>query len=440
MLKKFKLLLSVVMVMALCFGSITALAADPIDDDDDDTVVASGESLPVQAAISKVLQLPVGTNTPNATFTFNAEKISLDEDTSDEALSTMPDLLKENLTVSFTQADKDENDPINNIMYVVKETNDIFAGVTFPHAGIYVYEITEIVETNPDIDNNDPHEVLTYSEAKYTITVYVSNDASGTGTYIAGIGTRITTNDDGQPGDGSKIDTTPGGNGVDYFYSQMIFNNTYVKTNGAENPDDPDPTSEQALSVTKTVTGDYASQEQYFDFSITLEIPSLVRDVPEYYRAYIVENGAVIDPVNNADAGAIGSDAGGGYIKISTDGATAFSLKHSQKLVFVDTPVGTSYKVTEAAATNYIPSHLVTTNSVPGNNVTGTMSTALSTDTQFVGEAVNSADFTNNRESVTPTGLNLNDLPFIGLIALAIASLVVFIVVKSRKKDTADNA
>ncbi|MCL2200337.1 MAG: hypothetical protein FWB75_00090 [Oscillospiraceae bacterium] len=436
MLRKLKSLLAIVMMLILAFSSITVLAAD--DDDDDETPDVPAGVIATQAAINKTLQLPIGTEIPGATFEFLVEKISVDEVSTPEALASMPELNENNLTIAFSPADKETN-TTNNITYVVKESGDIFEGVTFPHAGIFVYEITEKKDTNPPIDSNAPHEVLTYSDAKYTITVYVGYDDGGK-TIIKGIGTRVTVADNGTPGDGSKVDPTPGGNGEDYIFSQMVFNNTFVKTNGADNKENPDPTkdSESTLSVEKLVTGDFASREQSFDFTISLEVPVLVTDVPDFYRAYIVENGTVIDPKDNVDGVAMGEDAGGKYIEISTSGETAFKLKHSQKLVFVDTPVGTGYEVTEGAATNYIPSYIVTTDNVTGSNVTGEMSTELSTGDQLVGESVNSANFTNNRESVTPTGLNLNDLPFIGLIALAIASLIVFIAVKSRKRKTVD--
>jgi len=138
--------------------------------------------------------------------------------------------------------------------------------------------------------------------------------------------------------------------------------------------------------------------------------------------------GNPINPANNAAAGLIGSDAGGSYIRISTSGSTAFSLKHGQRLVFVDTPVGTTYTVTETAATHYTTTVTVVTDNGAGVTIAG-----LTTNAQRVGETANSAAFTNTRDSVTPTGLNLDNLPFIGLILLATASLITFVVVKIRK-------
>ena len=45
----------------------------------------------------------------------------------------------------------------------------------------------------------------------------------------------------------------------------------------------------------------------------------------------------------------------------------------------------------------------------------------------------NHADYVNDRDDVTPTGLDLNDLPFIGMILLAVGAIAGYIVVKARK-------
>lgn len=428
MFRKSKAFLAIALVAVLCLvSSITALANLNAD-----YALIGTEANPVQATITKNLRMPEGTITPEVEFEFTATGISVDSLTTQEALDSMPDL--NNLTASFTTADQNLL-PVNNIISIRKETGNIFQGVRFPHAGIFVYEIRETHNTNPD---KTPHEVLMYSNAVYTLTVYVANTEDGRGTFVYGLGTVVTVTDNEGQTQGSKIDPTPGGDGVYYFFSQMVFTNDFVRTNGAVDPEIPDPVTESTLEITKEVSGDFASRDQYFNFNMTLNIPSLVRVVPPYYRAYVVENGAVIDPVNNAASELIGSDAGGDYIMVSTSIETAFHLKHGQRLVFVNTPVGTRYEVTEAATPNYIPSFIITVNNVAGSRVTGTRNTALSTtanaEPRLVGELANRAAFTNTRDLVTPTGLNLNDLPFIGLIAFALGALIIFIVVKSRKR------
>jgi len=417
MLKKSKAIVAILLVLLVCFGSVTsAFANQPI--------VAPDEDNPVTLTITKTLRLPGGTITPNATFRFTSELVSVDGNGSEGVLALYNELRLATLAVSFTTADTGSNNPDNNITSIVKQTGNIFAGVTFPHAGIYVFEIAEERNTNPAIDNNAPHEVLIYSEDVFRITVYVANTTVGTRTFVSAVGIFAAEEDeDGELVVGDKT-------------GQIAFVNDFVRTNGAEDPEDPDPVTESTLYVSKQVAGDLASRTQYFDYTMTLAIPELVRDIPDYFRAYVVEGGKVIDPVNNVNPASdlIGTDAGGSYIKIATTGETAFQLRDGQRLVFVDTPVGTRYTVREAAAANYVPSFIVTRNNVAENPVIGTMNTALFTGTQFVGELLNRTAFTNTRDFVAPTGLGMNDLPFIGLMLLALGALVAFVVVKVRRR------
>jgi len=417
--------LAMMLVFAMFFSTMVS-AAPTINEHG--AIVAPDEDSPVEISIDKILQMPIGTITPDATFTFAAEPISVDgiAYNNDEDNPNMPPLNADNMTVSFDDTDTASQPDANNIITVNKPTSNIFAGVTFPHAGIYIYEITENVLTNPILDDEDnPHDFVSYSQAVYRIVVYVSNTEGFTGTFVNAVGIFQVALDDGTEieGEGTKL-------------PQITFTNDYVRTNGAVDPEDPDPTFESTLDVSKIVTGDLANKERYFNFSLTLGIPILVEDVPAYYRAYVVEDDVVIDPVNNADAALINRLPEGSlpYIRISTTGSTAFNLKHGQKLVFVDTPVGTSYIVEETGVTNYTPSFIITTNAVPGYRIEGDAGESLSTETQFVGHLANAADFTNNRTSVVPTGININNLPFYGLIALAIGAFIGFVAIKSRKR------
>ena len=426
MLKQSKRLLVMAFILLVCLAGVTTAAATGLNPDG---AAIGTEQNPAQATITKHLRLPIGTITPNATFNFVATRVSVDG-RAPVAETDMPNLNPAALAVSFTPADTDPTDPPTSIMSIWRETGDLFYGVTFPHAGIFVYEIREAGNTNPEIDN-DPNQWLSYSDgARYTLTVYVANTADGTGTFVFAVGTLVTVPDNEGQTEDTKVDATPGGDDETYFFSQMVFTNDYVRTNTVTNPG-----ANSTLAVSKQVAGDFASREQFFDFDITLTVPSILENLPVYYRAYVVENGAVINPQHNAEAGLIGTDAGGSYIRISTSGPTAFRLRDGQRLAFVDTPVGTAYVVNEAAAINYTPSLIVTTNNIPGQNIPGTLSQGMSTGNQHVGELTNQAAFTNTRDFVTPTGLNLNNLPFYGLILLAIGALITFIVIKVRRRS-----
>ena len=429
MLKKVAIFLVIALIL---LASISPAVASNLNSEG--ALVAVDEDNPVEVTITKQLRLPVGTTVPDISFVFLAEKISVDGRTTEADLNTMPALNPAALGVNFTAADTNPNFPETipvGTASILKETGNLFEGVTFPHAGIFVYEIREVADSNAPAFP-DEHSSLYYSQATYTLTVYVANHSNG-GTYVYAVGALITTDDLGEPASG-KVDPTPGGNGEDYFFSQMMFTNDYVKTEGPVDPEKPDPVDESTLLISKTVAGDFGDQSQFFTFEMTLTAPALLRDVPAYYKAYVIEGDTVLtDLTAHAEAGIIENTGDVPYLKVSTSAATVFHLKHGQRLVFVDTPVGTNYSVEEQAATHYVPSVIVTTAGTVGTSITGSISTALSTGPQFVGEEHNSAAFTNTRDSVTPTGLNLNDIPFIVMIILAAGALTATAVIKVRK-------
>lgn len=445
MFKKSQLLLAIVLAVLLCFAGLSAALAAGLNEKGG--LEAANENDPIKAAATKILEVPVGTDVPSAVFQFAFTPIKVDDEPYDSQMPNMPSL--DDVTVNFSDS-ATAITPTGDVERYYMESGNIFSGVTkstFPHDGIYVYEFTEIENTNTDIDANiHKHTTLTYSGAKYTLAIYVAYTEDGSGTYIYGLGTYLPTEEAADiTSEEGKTDPTPGGNDEGYFYSQMIFINQYVKTNGADAPDDPEPASESTLSVSKTVTGSSGNQDEYFKFSIELTVPSLVKDIPNFYRAYVVKDGEVVTSTSNADSSLIDADDtenAYSYIEISTSGPTAFQLQHGQSLVFVNTPVGTGYDVSESAS-DHIPSVIVTTGGSAASKVEGKVATDLKVTGQRVGESnntnkINSADFTNFRNLITPVGLSMNDLPFVVLTGLALTALIVFIAVKSHKRKATD--
>jgi len=432
MFKKSKIFLAIALVLLMSFTSITAVLATNLNGDN--ALIATNENSPVQAAITKHLRMPIGTPTPNITFTFNVQKISVDDRTTQEDLATMPDLLPNPLTISFTAADTpnttDElSDPARTVS-VRKETDNIFQGVTFPHAGIYVYKITENRPAGTTLEGvfEDGNELWYYSRASYELIVHVANRSQG-GTFVRALGTRRITSDPGQP-EGIKVDPTPGGYEEEYFFSQMEFRNDYIKTDA---PDIPNPVTASTLFVSKTVGGDMGDKTRHFNFLMTLTAPEIIQtaETPPYYRAFVIENGSIIDPVHNAEASLIGGTETK-YIRVPANGSAAFTLTHGQRLSFADLPIGTRYTVVETVAPGYDTGIRVIT---PGGATPDELVPGVNSGNQNVGQATSRAEFTNTRDGVTPTGLNLNDLPFIGLIVLALGALTIFVVLKVRKRN-----
>ena len=468
-------------------------------------VTSDTPGVSVQAAIAKVLQTPIGTVIPDMNFNFVVTAQSVDGYTGDvtsdypannysytaatdtsnmPVIGDSPDMANGTGTITVAYPGDFTKTTAGNTDTYTLETPDIFSGVTFPHAGIYVYTVTEQSGTYTITDPSN--ESLTYSPAVYHLIVYVENGP--TGPYIAAVGDVVgtandpSTVDNGSQTPGYKIDPTPGGNGTstDTGYSDMTFTNTYVHTNGT--PDNPNPLTpdDQNLVVSKTVpaTG-YADLTKYFDYTMTVVAPDLTSNSnltdaqqtsasPDSnkgpYTAYIINtatNTVVsandLTSLNKVSALPVSTDTNGGYFTVTSDETFSFCLQNGQELVFTDTPVGTTYVANEDAYDNYTAGVVVTYAGLtpPASTVNPNAGLALSTDSavpannpymatgatvpsmakNLVGEGVNSAAFTNTYLTIAPTGILLNNLPYIGLIAFVVALLGAFIVVKSRKKS-----
>ncbi|MCL2513153.1 MAG: hypothetical protein FWF08_04545 [Oscillospiraceae bacterium] len=441
MIKKHRLLPALALALIMCLACLTtAFAAQP----------SGTETDPAQAAITKLLKVPFGTAVPTAAFKFKVTPISIDGDTNAKppvaGIGSNGDVYI-NFPALGTPPAYTFKETIGDTDYYFLESAELFGGVSFANAGVYKYEIEELGSdfTNVGTPPTAPYEEMSYSGAKYEVEVYVKDGINGR--YIYFIGSVRTTEEDGTPGT-DKVDPTPGSESEDFDYSQMIFTNTYVKANGGTDPKDPD---NWTLSVSKDVLGEFASQTIYFAYNMKVFTPSLI-GAAETYKAYVVEadpdpeNAGKYKVVTSAANGTVsGTDLNGGYINFPSDTLTAFNLKAGQFLVFIDTPVGTSYEITETGTAGYIPSAIVTYAGAAGGNEVGSKGASLvlphsANDfyktTLYVGEGLNSADFINENDTTTPTGLDLNDLPFIGMILLAVGAGAAFIVIKYRKKKS----
>lgn len=425
--KFLKVIATLSLALILCLGTtVTAFAAPP------NGPIEGTEAAPAQAAITKMLVMPEGTITPTAVFKFDVVPVSVDGDSSSTAVGTMPKLGDSAtpgvFTINFSAADVGTTD--SGIKSVPKESAMMFTGVTWPHAGVYVYKITEQANTNASIDAAaNTNEELTYSAGEYEMTVYVENGTSGN-LFVAAIGDLVIT--PGAPGQQpqDKVDPTPGGNpSKDYYWSQMIFTNRYLKHNGGIDPTDPD---DSALSISKVVTGQYANLDKYFTFSLELTKPA-TESAEKVYKVYVVEDatGTVVTSADNF----AGTIEAGGYFNVTTGAPVAVKLKHGQRLAFMDIHVGASYEITEAADADYKASlSIVVNGGTPVTFGNSALNTALSTQNRLVGENTNKAEFKNEYKVVNVTGLDVNDLPFIMILVLAAGAVVAFVVVSYRKK------
>ncbi|MCL1803677.1 MAG: hypothetical protein FWG30_08595 [Eubacteriaceae bacterium] len=457
MSKKQSKLLAALLALALIFGAFSpsALAADdPYTDG---------------AAITKVLKVPIGTQLPaEINFEFEITPVSVDSaafngtnmpDFGNATLSYPADLLvlsaeavSEGLTNPYTE---------NGITYYILETGDILSLISgsWQSAGKYEYKITEKADTF-SLNSYSPAENFTegmaWSGAEYSMFVFVVESEDSPGTfYIDGIGVVKTKNDDGEDAGNAKVHViTPGGDDTEYFWSQIIFENAYWKTPDGD-PGDPD-TNDASLNVSKEIGGSAIVDEDYnrfFSFAMSVTPPSIipVDELPDYFAAFVVDvDGSIVTSLSDyAEAGSIGTiaagqpQAGTEFIKFVPGEVCSFKLKPGQSLIFMDTPVGTAYEITESANPYFQPSYQITTSSVSAGQVHGSTSQSLSTGKEYTGEGqgmlVNLAAFLNICDFNPETGLA--SLPLYGMSLLGIAAYAVYSAAKSYgKKDPDTNS
>ena len=285
------------------------------------------------------------------------------------ATSTTPDALPATITDVTYQAG--ETGTLKDGKYVIsKDTAISFTG-DWKHAGEYVYTVKETQENMPNV---------TYDTSSYGLHVYVINGTNGL--------------------EIEKI-TAEGAKGKT---DKILFTNTYAK-------------NDATLTIEKNTTGTYADKTKKFDFEITFT-KSPMSDQTTF-------------------TGTIGSQP---PVEYTVGQAKKFQLADGEQLVFSNLPVGTTYVVKELAATDgYTPSVTV----VENKTTTVTDKTAQEAETldtlktdgknNLVGEYENKVTFTNTHKGVVPTGILMNNLPFILLVAVAIVAFVSLAVIKRRR-------
>ena len=280
----------------------------------------------------------------------------------------------------------------------------------FTEAGKYEYTVKE-TESNPVITDS-AYEKLIMSKAEYKMTVYVVEDSTGA-CKVDQIVVNKTKDDKGNTAEG-KVDI---GDKADS--NTFNFVNTYVQEAGTgPNPSTPDPTynNNGALKVSKTIAAPEGSIDSSatFNFTATFAFPE------------------------GTDANTLGGVKGNEADVSLTDGTCTFSLKHGQNMKFTGLPVGTKIAVTEAGVANYKGSASVVLNGGTATTVAAGKYhedlTAVDGDKgDKLGQNKNTVDVTNTYNHVPTTGIIMNTLPYVLMIALCGAALFGFVAFKRRR-------
>lgn len=155
-----------------------------------------------------------------------------------------------------------------------------------------------------------------------------------------------------------------------------------------------------SLAITKTVTGNMGDRDTYFDVKVKLT----GEDGKDYQNSYTVTGGS--------------SESNPKTIEIGKE--TTFQLKHDETITIANLPYGVTYTVVED---NYSTQGYATT-------------TAFGDDGKKIDTAKDTVTITNNKQVGVDTGIGLDSLPYILVLAIACAGLVAFV---SRKRMMREN-
>ena len=368
------------------------------DDNDVATAKATGETS-AKVSINKVLNIAEGITTPEATFTFTftpktgTSSNGAPYETIDSSNGQITDK-----NVSYSGTDVLATGQTN----IKKETGDIFREVNYTHAGEYVYTVAEKQNVGwaQILKNNVPIDSMTYDNRSYEMHVIVKNKTTG-GTYISSVYFKQVS-----PSVNGKV--KPSESGTTYKYD--LFTNIYRKNAGKiTDPNEPNPNkpnvskvdpNAKSLVIKKVVSGATADKSKDFTFKLTFTKAST--------------------ETSQSITGKIGETS-----KTFVYGQeTTITLRHDQSLVFDTIPAGTRYKLVETGSQGYTASAAYKENGASKNQA-GTVSTNFTQDSILVGEKPNDNTITNNLPDVAPTGLLIDNLPFILMIGLGLAGFVV---------------
>ena len=331
-----------------------------------------------EAYISKTFNTVIG---KNETFSFKAKPV-----TGNTAEVTIP-------SISFSDSDTGSTTKRAKVSFP-----------KWPDAGKYEYTVTETAAT-PAITGE--HQKMIMSQAEYTMDVYVTNGDSGL--EIANIIVNKTKDDKGTSATG-KVDIS------DTDKNGFNFTNTYAQEAGTgTDPTNPDPTykTDGSLNVTKAINanGGTLDTKKAFDFTATFTFPTGTDE-------------STLGGVKDADGNKITIDDGGIY---------TFKLKANKNMKFTGVPVGTQISVVESATPNYKGSAESVFNGQKQTPVEASKYNTAFNVANTLGQKQNKVVVTNTYDYVPTTGIIMNTLPYVLMIALCGAALMAFVAFKRRR-------
>ena len=383
---------------------------------------------------NKYLIMDAGDSVPNATFSFTvAPGQARSADTADNGVmqvlpgvgtptiadvtfaptDTTATAAGSNIDVARTQEDRTGTAGTDTVQldsgekYATKQATVSFSGITFNEPGIYRYIITETANADHAAAG-----IVHDTDVDRVLDVYVTDDGNGT---LVVSGYVLHTEDDDV-----VINTTMG--------------SADVATAGAALGDKTDGfTNEYTtkdLVFKKEVTGNQASRDKYFEFTVTA---TNVNDADKYVVSLADDNDA-----NTTDGNADGTSGTTAATIAANQGKTnptevtgaqlkagvKFYLQHGQSIAIRGLALNAGYAVTENAEDYKSTGSAVENYTNATNGVIGTVAGE--------NKAVKTS-YKNERTGVIPTGVAVAAGPFAVLALLGGARMVSLM--KKKKED-----
>jgi len=419
-MKKFKALQKVFAITTvftvMCGMGLSSLAFEvesnpdsPTDPDYDRTSIS----------INKVIKADPDAVIPATSFSFNAEKIGIGENTADYIIEDMPTISFSDASTSGSQKTVEtgtryNNEQVENTVMASTPASFDAESISWPYAGLYRYKVTETSEDTDDWNMN-------YDESWYEMDILVENDGNG-GLTIGGItvydksGNKIDASASGADDDGNGcIDSGDVNNDDGYSF---YFLNVY--------------TPHADFIVENETTGNAADLTRTFEYTVSdIVLPDVKADDQSSTFTVNLDNAKASTEYNGTAV------TNGTEITAGTD--AKFYLGNGEYIIIEDLPVGTTYKVTESGVTNYTATYVVTEAGVELTAVTGTKAADLAAEgtvkiTAANADGENKVVFTNDYEQPTPTGIVLENMPIVAGVACVAALAGVVIGTKKLEK------
>lgn len=411
--KKF---LALALCLVLCLGLCsTAFAYD----------VNSDTRSAAESGIVKTLAIAEGTTLPDVDYTFSVAPGTPD----DTNVFAVPADKAFTATIAASDMAKNVNMYTGSVSIATMFSSLLDRGIT--HAGVWIFNVAETTAAiDEDVVDGDTtiSRKLTVDSSEYILRLYVTNTSTG-GIEIS----NVTVQKGTEKVDPKIVETTTtgaGATGSSTNASGFQFKNTYKETIEKPGPGPgpgpfPQPTETGAYTVKKTIVPktdggsiEYANTSRLFPIVVTLTRPSTMEDTDDLYDGVSYQIFRAATP--EKPDGEVTAAATLSY------GDNTVELSHGDVLVVEKIAVGTEFVVTEPAYATEVDGYQTGTI----DSASGTF--ASSDKTNGIHSNVNNKF---DDQGTTPTGIVVNNLPFVLVVLLAVGGIAVYFYFNRRREQ-----